>query len=52
VIIDLPGVPYMDSAGLGVLLVQSSHGQLAGLENALVGLSPWLLTMFEITRTD
>ena len=36
-IIDLEGVPYMDSAGLGVLLGQFAHAQRHGNKFALVG---------------
>jgi anti-anti-sigma factor len=52
VIIDLAGVPYIDSAGLGVLLGHWSHTQRAGYKFALVGMSPRVHTIFEITRTD
>ena len=52
VIIDLSGVPYMDSAGLGVLLGQWSHTQRGGHKYALVGVSPRVLTIFQITHTD
>jgi anti-sigma B factor antagonist len=51
VIIDLSGVPYMDSAGLGVLLGHWSHTQRHGLKYALVGISPRVMTIFEITNT-
>lgn len=52
VIIDLSGVPYMDSAALGVLLGQWSHAQHGGYRYELVGLSPRVHTIFEITHTD
>lgn len=52
VIIDLAGVPYIDSAGLGVLLGHWSHTQRAGYKFALVGMSPRVHTIFEITHTD
>jgi anti-sigma B factor antagonist len=52
VIIDLSRVPYMDSAGLGVLLGEWSHTQRAGHRYALVGLSARVLTIFQITHTD
>jgi len=52
VIIDLSGVPYMDSAGLGVLLGHWSHTQRAGYKYALVGVTPRVLTIFQITHTD
>jgi anti-sigma B factor antagonist len=52
VIIDLSGVPYMDSAGLGVLLGEWSHTQRNKYKFALVGISPRVRTIFEITHTD
>jgi anti-anti-sigma factor len=51
-IIDLAGVPYMDSAGLGVLLGQFAHAQRNGQKFALAGITPRVLTIFEITHTD
>lgn len=51
-IIDLSGVPYMDSAGLGVLLGQFAHTQRNGGKFALVGISQRVRTIFEITHTD
>ena len=52
VVIDLSGVPYMDSAGLGVLLGHWSHTQRGGHKYALVGVTPRVHTIFEITHTD
>jgi anti-sigma B factor antagonist len=52
VIIDLSGVPYMDSASLGVLLSHWAHTQRAGIRYALVGITPRVRTIFEITHTD
>ncbi len=52
VIIDLSGVPYMDSAGLGVLLGHWSHAQRMGYKYSPVGLSARVHTIFEITHTD
>lgn len=52
VIIDLSEVPYMDSAGLGVLLGHWSHTQRGGYKYALTGISPRVLTIFKITYTD
>jgi anti-anti-sigma factor len=51
-IIDLAGVPYMDSAALGVLLGQFAHAQRNGQKFALAGITPKLLTIFEMTHTD
>jgi anti-sigma B factor antagonist len=52
VIIDLSEVPYIDSAGLGVLLGHWSHTQRHGYKYALVGMSARVHTIFEITHTD
>jgi anti-sigma B factor antagonist len=52
VIIDLSEVPYMDSAGLGVLLGHWSHTQRRGFKLALIGMTPRVRTIFEITHTD
>jgi anti-anti-sigma factor len=52
VIIDLSGVPYIDSGALGVLLGHWSHTQRAGVKFALVGISPRVHKIFEITHTD
>lgn len=52
VVIDLSGVPYMDSAGLGVLLGHWSHTKRGGFKFALVGISPRVMTIFEITHTN
>jgi anti-sigma B factor antagonist len=51
-IIDLTDVNYMDSAGLGVLLGHYAHTQHAGYKFALVGISPRLRTLFQITHTE
>jgi anti-anti-sigma factor len=45
-------VPYIDSAGLGVLLGHWSHTQRGSHKYALVGMSPRVHTIFEITHTD
>jgi anti-sigma B factor antagonist len=52
VIIDLTDVPYMDSAGLGALLEHWSHSQRAGYRFPIVGVTPRVRKIFEITRTD
>jgi anti-anti-sigma factor len=51
-IIDLKGVPYMDSAALGVLLAHFAHAMRHGTRYALVGTTPRVMTIFEITHTD
>lgn len=51
-IVDLSGVPYIDSAGLGVLLGQFAQSQRNGAKFALAGLTHRVHTIFEITHTD
>jgi len=51
-IVDLSGVPYMDSAGLGVLLGQFAHSQRDGVKFGIAGISHRVHTIFEITHTD
>lgn len=51
-IVDLTEVPYMDSAGLGVLLGHFAHAERNGVKFAIVGVSPRIRTIFEITHTD
>jgi anti-sigma B factor antagonist len=52
IIVDLTGVPYMDSAGLAVLLREYTHARLGGHKFALIGVLPRVYVNFEITRTD
>jgi anti-anti-sigma factor len=51
-IVDMSEIPYMDSAGLGVLLGQWSHAQRNGQKFALAGMSDRVMTIFKITHTD
>jgi anti-sigma B factor antagonist len=51
-IIDFGEVPYIDSAGLGVILGHFAHTQRSGTKMALVGISPRVHKIFEITHTD
>jgi anti-sigma B factor antagonist len=51
-IVEMSGVPYMDSAGLGVLLGQWSHAQRVVKKFALAAISERVLTIFKITHTD
>jgi anti-sigma B factor antagonist len=50
VVIDLTGVPYMDSSGIATLIegLQWSHRE--GREFRLVGLSPAVRDVFELAR--
>ena len=51
-IIDLSGVPYMDSAGLGALL--SFHGSCkrTGRNYVLAAMAPRVYTMFSASKVD
>lgn len=51
-IIDLSGVPYMDSAGLGALLSFHASCKRTGREYALVGMTPRVHTMFSASKVD
>jgi len=52
VIIDLTGVPYMDSAGLGCVVSVFTSCQHKGLGFAVCGLTSRLQTLFEVTHVD
>lgn len=52
VIVDLTGVPYMDSAGLGCVVSVFTSCQNKGLGFALCGLSSRLQTLFEVTHVS
>ena len=51
-ILDLTGVPYMDSAGLGMIANQYARCEAAGIQLIAVGACPRLLEQFRITRLD
>jgi anti-sigma B factor antagonist len=51
-IIDLAGVEYIDSAGLGVLLSHYARTQRNSFKYALSALAPRVLTIFQITHID
>lgn len=48
-IIDFSGVPYMDSAGLGLVLSHWAHTQRIGVKFAVVGVSERVLVLLEMT---
>ena len=50
-ILDLSGVPYMDSAGLGVVVNCHVHCQNKGAAMALAGVNERVMEMFRMTRT-
>jgi len=52
VIIDLTGVPYIDSAGLGALVNGYVSCQKHGRSLVLVGVADRIRNLFKITRVD
>jgi anti-anti-sigma factor len=48
-IIDFSGVPYMDSAGLGIVLSHWAHTQRIGVKFAAVGISDRVRVLLEMT---
>ncbi|MBV9504664.1 MAG: STAS domain-containing protein [Acidobacteriia bacterium] len=51
-IVDLVGVPYMDSAGLGSILGAFASCQRAGCRFALANVSPRVLVTFQVAKVD
>jgi anti-anti-sigma factor len=51
-IIDLTGVPYMDSSGLGMIVTHYVHCQNKGIKLLLAGVSPRVLELFKMTKVD
>ncbi len=51
-VLDLTGVPYMDSAGMGVVVNYHVHCQNKGGKFVAAGVSPRILELFKITKVD
>ncbi len=51
-VVDLAGVPYIDSTGLGELVRAMKHARAAGGDVRLCGLRGDVLKIFEMTRLD
>ena len=51
-ILDLTEVPYMDSAGMGVVVNYHVHCQNQGGRLIAVGVSPRIMELFKITKVD
>lgn len=51
-ILDLSGVPYMDSAGMGLVINHYVHCQNAGTKMIAVGVSPRVHELFKMTKVD
>ncbi len=51
-IIDFSDVPYMDSAGLGVVLSHWAHTQRIGVKFAVVAMSEKVRVLLQMTKVD
>jgi anti-anti-sigma factor len=51
-ILDLTGVPYMDSMGLGMIVTHYVRCQRKGIRFTVAGLSPRVLELFRMTKVD
>jgi anti-anti-sigma factor len=51
-IIDLTNVPYVDSAGLGVIVTQYVRCQNRGIRMVVTNVSPRVHELFRMTRVD
>lgn len=51
-IFDLTHVPYMDSAGLGLLVNFYVAAQKNGRRMVVVGATPRIISLFELTKVD
>lgn len=51
-VIDLTQVPYMDSAGMGVIVNSYVHAVNQGAEFVAVGVCDRVKSLFELTRVD
>jgi anti-sigma B factor antagonist len=51
-VLDLSGVPYMDSAGMGAIVNFYVHCQKEGTELAVAGVSDRVMELFKLTKVD
>ena len=51
-IIDLSGVPYMDSAGMGSLINYYVHSEKNGITMIVAGVCPRVMELFKLTKVD
>jgi anti-sigma B factor antagonist len=51
-ILDLSGVPYMDSAGMGLIINHYVHCQNNGAKMIAAGVSPRVHELFRMTKVD
>ena len=52
IVVDLSGVPYMDSSGVASLVKLLARIRKTGIELRLCGLTDRVRSIFEITRLD
>jgi len=51
-ILDLSGVPYMDSAGMGAIVNYYTHCSGKGVKLIVAGVSSRVMELFKMTRVD
>ena len=51
-IFDLSGVPYMDSAGMGLIMNHYTHCQARGGKLVVAGANSRVLDLFEVTKVN
>jgi anti-sigma B factor antagonist len=51
-IIDLTGVPYMDSAGMGLIMNQYVRCQTKGTKLVVTGANSRVMDLFKVTKVD
>jgi anti-anti-sigma factor len=51
-ILDLTGVPYVDSKGLGMIVDHHSNCQAKGVRMVAAGAGPRVMDLFQMTRVD
>jgi anti-anti-sigma factor len=52
VVMDLSGVPYMDSAGMGLIMNHYVHCQTHGARMVVAAANSRVLDLFKLTRVD
>ena len=52
VILDLSGVPYMDSAGMGALINYYVHCEKIGIRMTVAGVSSRVMELFKLAKVD
>jgi len=51
-ILDLSAVPYMDSAGMGLVMNQYVHCQTKGFKLVVAGANQRIMDLFEVTKVS